>query len=141
MTTLSHERAGVARLHLAMSSRLRSLLAEPRAAAAVADPRLRDRVASIWSDIACMRLMTERSFAQVRQGGQPSGALGSLTKLMWGRTDQRLAELAVDLLGMEATTGRWATQLASSRQTTIAGGTTEINKNIVAEHGLGLPRS
>jgi alkylation response protein AidB-like acyl-CoA dehydrogenase len=102
---------------------------------------VRDRVAAVWADIACMRMMTEHSFAQVRQGVQPSGALGSLTKLMWGRTDQRLAELAVDLLGMEATTtGRWATNLASSRQSTIAGGTTEINKNVVAEHGLGLPR-
>jgi alkylation response protein AidB-like acyl-CoA dehydrogenase len=141
MTTLSHERAGVARLHLGMAKRLDSLLAEPGARAALADPRVRDRVAAVWSDIACMRMMTERSFAQVRQGVQPSGALGSLTKLMWGRTDQRLAELAVDLLGMEATTtGRWATNLASSRQSTIAGGTTEINKNVVAEHGLGLPR-
>jgi alkylation response protein AidB-like acyl-CoA dehydrogenase len=139
MTTLSFERAGVARLHLGMSKRLDALLREPAVAASLHDPRLRDRVASIWSDIACMRMMTDRSFAQMRQG-QPTGSTGSLTKLAWGRVDQRLAELAMDLLGIAGTTSSWATNLASSRQSTIAGGTTEINKNIVAEHGLGLPR-
>ena len=41
---------------------------------------------------------------------------------------------------MEATTGEWAVNLAASRQASIAGGTSEINLNIVAEMGLGLPR-
>ncbi len=140
MTTLSYERAGVARLHLMLTSRLAEVLAEPGVAAALADPRLRDRVASVHSDIACMRYMTDRSLAQQSQG-QPAGAVGSLTKLAWGRADQKLASLAVDLLGARGMeSGTWATNLASARQTSIAGGTTEINLNIVAEHGLGLPR-
>ena len=66
--------------------------------------------------------------------------MGSIAKLMWSLTEQTLAELAVDLLGLEALSGPWAKNLASSRQATIAGGTTEINRNILAEHGLGLPR-
>ena len=74
------------------------------------------------------------------RSGQPTGADGSLTKLAWGRAEQRLSELAVDMLGLAATTGHWAFNLAASRQATIAGGTTEINRNIVAEMGLGLPR-
>lgn len=140
MTTLSHERAGVARLHLMLARRLAALLAEPGVVEALADPRWRDRVAAVHSDIACMRWMTDRSFAQMRRG-QPTGASGSLTKLAWSRAEQRLASLAVDLLGADGMLdGPWPTNLASSRQTSIAGGTTEINRNIVGEQGLGLPR-
>ena len=138
-TTLSFERAGVARLHLGLSRKLDRLLADPRAARALTDPRLRDRVASIYADIACMRWMTNRSLARMRSG-QPTGADGSMTKLAWGRAEQRLSALALDLLGLGATTDEWAINLAASRQATIAGGTTEINLNIVGELGLGLPR-
>jgi len=139
MTTLSFERAGVARLHLGLSRKLADLLAEPAAAEALSDPRIRDRVAGVHADIACMRWMTDRSIAQMRQG-QPTGTTGSLAKLAWCRADQKLAALAMDVVGMAATLGPWATNLASARQSSIAGGTTEINLNIVAEHGLGLPR-
>ena len=145
MTTLSHERAGVARLHLGLRSKLDALLAEasrssePSVDGALRDPRRRQEVARVWSQIACMRWMTERSLAQLRLG-QPTGTAGSLVKLAWSRSDQALATLALDLLGLPGTQGQWATNLASSRSTSIAGGTTEINRNIVAEQGLGLPR-
>ena len=139
MTTLSYERAGVARLHLGLSKKLDHLLAEPGAARALADPRIRDRVAGIYADIACMRWMTNRSLEQERNG-QPSGMAGSMAKLAWGRTEQKLADLAMDLLGEAATLGSWAYNLTAARQTTIAGGTTEINLNILGEMGLGLPR-
>jgi alkylation response protein AidB-like acyl-CoA dehydrogenase len=139
MTTLSFERAGVARLHLGLSKKLARLLEDPAAAAALADPRIRDRVARIYADIACMRWMTNRSLEQMRTD-QPTGPSGSLAKLAWGRAEQRLAELAVDMLGPAGTTGPWAYNLVSARQFSIAGGTTEINLNIVGEMGLGLPR-
>jgi alkylation response protein AidB-like acyl-CoA dehydrogenase len=140
MTTLSHERAGVARLHLSLSERFDELLADAAGHPALADPVLRDRLAGVYTRIACMRWTTMRELQSVATGHQPSPSMGSLTKLMWSQTDQQLAELAVDLLGPRALTDRWAKLLASSRQTSIAGGTTEINRNIVAEHGLGLPR-
>jgi alkylation response protein AidB-like acyl-CoA dehydrogenase len=139
MTTLSYERAGVARLHLGLSRKLADLLDEPAMSTALRDPRNRDRVAAIHSRIACMRWMTDRALAEEREG-HPSSTMGSLAKLAWARADQALAELAVDLLGPAGLSGRWADALVSSRQTSIAGGTTEINKNIIAEHGLGLPR-
>jgi hypothetical protein len=140
MTTLSFERAGVARLHLGLSRKLEHLLSDPDAVASLRNPRIRDRVAGVYADIACMRWMCNRSLAQMRNG-QPTGTDGSLAKLAWGRAEQRLAELAVDMLGTGgAVDGSWAYNLAAARQTTIAGGTTEINLNIIAEMGLGLPR-
>jgi alkylation response protein AidB-like acyl-CoA dehydrogenase len=145
MTTLSHERAGVARLHLDLARRLDQLLAEPAVAAALRDRRVRDRVAGIHSEIACMGWTVDRGFAAVRAGTAPGAADGSMTKLRWGRLNQRIAELGVDLVGGDGVgpdgpAPTWAERLASSRSSTIAGGTTEINLNIVAEHGLGLPK-
>jgi alkylation response protein AidB-like acyl-CoA dehydrogenase len=74
------------------------------------------------------------------RGPRADGTAGSLAKLAWSRADQALAELATDLLGLASLSGDWACNLASSRSTSIAGGTSEINRNIVAEQGLGLPR-
>ena len=138
MTTLSHERAGVARLHLSLARRLDDLLADPRADAGRRDPVLRDRLARVWAAIRCMRYLTERSLSDTTA----AGAAGSLAKLSWAHCDQELADVAVDLIGPAAleANDHWADNLLSVRQASIAGGTTEINKNIVGEHVLGLPR-
>ncbi len=140
MTTLSYERAGVARLHLSISARLDKLLDDAKGRTALADPLLRDRLMSVYARVACMRWTTTRELEAVGLGRQPSASMGSVAKLMWSGIEQDLSELAVDLLGLEALSGHWAQNLAASRQTSIAGGTTEINRNILAEHGLGLPR-
>ena len=138
MTTLSFERAGVARLHLSLANRLDDLLADPRAKAGLEDPVLRERLAGIYADIRCMRFLTERSLSDPAA----AGAGGSLAKLSWAHCDQELASLAVDLIGLDAlvNSDRWGDNLLGVRQASIAGGTTEINKNIVGEHVLGLPR-
>jgi hypothetical protein len=139
MTTLSYERAGVARLHLSLARRLDDLLSDPRAVEGRKDPVLRDRLASVYASIRVMRHLTERSLADSSEG---AGALGSLAKLSWAYCDQELGNLAVDLIGLEALCNhdRWADNFLAVRQASIAGGTTEINKNIVGEHVLGLPR-
>jgi hypothetical protein len=139
MTTLSFERAGVARLHLSLARRLDDLLADPRARAGRNDPVLRDRLARIYASIRVMRHLTERSLAD---SSEAAGALGSLAKLSWAYCDQEFGNLAVDLIGPDALGGedRWAENFLAVRQASIAGGTTEINKNIVGEHVLGLPR-
>ena len=139
MTTLGHERAGVARLHLSLASRLDDLLADPRAAEGRRDPVLRDRLARVWAAIRAMRYLTERSLSDPTAA---AGAVGSLAKLSWAHCDQELADIAVDLIGPAALEAHdhWADNLLSVRQASIAGGTTEINKNIVGEHVLGLPR-
>ena len=139
MTTLSYERAGVARLHLSLARRLSDLLADPRTHAGRKDPVLRERLARIFSSIRCMRYLTERSLSDPAAA---AGAGGSLAKLSWAYCDQELGNLAVDLIGTDALGGedRWAENFLAVRQASIAGGTTEINKNIVGEHVLGLPR-
>jgi alkylation response protein AidB-like acyl-CoA dehydrogenase len=138
MTTLSHERAGVARLHLSLANRLDDLLADERAREGLRDPVLRDRLARVYASIRCMRYLTERSLSDPAA----AGAGGSLAKLSWAHCDQELADVAVDLIGPGALAAGdyWGINLLGVRQASIAGGTTEINKNIVSEHVLGLPR-
>ncbi|MGH9016704.1 MAG: acyl-CoA dehydrogenase family protein [Acidimicrobiales bacterium] len=140
MATLSHERAGVAKLHLGLSRRFEEMLDDARQRSALRDPVVRERIASLYAQIACMRWTTARDLEALGRGATPSPAAGSGTKLMWARIDQELADLAVTLMGLDGLGGRWARNLTSARQASIAGGTTEINRNIVAEHGLGLPR-
>jgi alkylation response protein AidB-like acyl-CoA dehydrogenase len=86
-----------------------------------------------------MRYLTERSLAD---SSAAAGAAGSLAKLSWAHCDQELGNLAVDLIGPAALKADdyWAENFLAVRQASIAGGTTEINKNIVGEHVLGLPR-
>jgi alkylation response protein AidB-like acyl-CoA dehydrogenase len=85
-----------------------------------------------------MRYLTERSLSDPAA----AGAGGSLAKLSWAHCDQELADVAVDLIGPGALAAGdyWGINLLGVRQASIAGGTTEINKNIVGEHVLGLPR-
>lgn len=126
----------MARLHLGLANKLDEPLANPRAGEGLRDPRLRERLTRIYADIACMRFLTERSLADT----SAAGARGSLAKLAWAHCDQELANLAVDLIGLEALGDRWGENLLAVRQASIAGGTSEINRSIVAEHVLGLPR-
>jgi len=61
-------------------------------------------------------------------------------KLVWSQVEQSLGEVAAEVLGAEALGGRWALARLSARSFSIAGGTTQVNKNIVAQRVLGLPR-
>jgi alkylation response protein AidB-like acyl-CoA dehydrogenase len=141
MTTLSHERAGVARLHLELSARFEDLLGAARQTGPIRDAVHRERLARLYADIACLRYSTSREMAAIGQGGQPSAAAGGLAKLAWSQASQALAELAVDMLGSGALLGTsWTHELLLSPAYSIAGGTGDINRNVVAEHALGLPR-
>ncbi len=141
MTTLSHERAGVARLHLDLTARFERLLDAARRRGPIRDAVHRDRLAGLYADIACLRYATTRELAKIGRGGQPSVTMGGLAKLSWASASQELAELAVSILGPEALIGgSWTKTLLMSPACSIAGGTSDINRNVVAEHGLGLPR-
>jgi alkylation response protein AidB-like acyl-CoA dehydrogenase len=139
MTTLSFERAGVAKFHLGLAARFEQLVEEARQSGVTISPTLRDRMVRLYSQIACMRWMTSRELAAIGAGNKPSPAGGSLTKLVWAAASQELADIGFSLFG-DRSANKWTWAMLGSRSSSIAGGTTEINRNIVAEHGLGLPR-
>ncbi len=142
LTTLMNERAG---LGFALQIRLRQLLDDVIAAAAAKglldDPLYADALADIHVRCESIRLLAWKGLTDVERYGQP-GPEGSLVKWLWSETNQRLTQLAADVIGAEALTfgDHWSYELLRARGNTIEGGTTEVLKNIVAERVLGLPR-
>jgi alkylation response protein AidB-like acyl-CoA dehydrogenase len=147
MTTLAYERGTVAKLHLALRAKVRRLLALARetpgrgdAASAADDPVLRQKLARVYLEAELLKLISDRAIS-AELHGRAMGPEGSIAKLVWSETEQHLTEVAADVLGPDALSGPWARDRVYSRALTIAGGTTQVNKNILAQRILGLPRS
>jgi alkylation response protein AidB-like acyl-CoA dehydrogenase len=142
LTTLMNERAG---LGFTLQIRLRQILDDLIAAAAerglLDDPRYADELAELHARCEAIRLMAWKGLTDTERYGQP-GPEGSLVKWLWSDTNQRVTQLAADVVGPEALTAGtlWSYELLRARGNSIEGGTTEILKNIVAERVLGLPR-
>jgi alkylation response protein AidB-like acyl-CoA dehydrogenase len=145
MTTLSHERAGVANLHLGLRARIAELLEVARDALlpngrlAAEDPVVRQRLARLYLEGELLKLLADRAISGAIHGRE-AGPESSIAKLVWSETTQHVGEVAGAVLGPEANTGSWGRERLSTRSSTIAGGTTQVNKNIVAQRILGLPR-
>lgn len=144
-TTLSHERAGAARLYTEMHTRLSELVGDLAGIEVNGRPVLEDaatlrRLGEIALRIKYLEVLCQRSISAILHGGDAFGS-ASLAKTIWGEVGQEIASLAFDLLGSRSGARRWADYRLSSRSLTIAGGTTQINKNITAQRVLGLPRS
>lgn len=143
-TTLSHERAGAARLYAEMQVRLEELVDDLAAAGtgALDDPVTLRRLGELAVRIKYLEVLCQRSISATLHGGSELVALGSasLAKTVWGEIGQDLAALAFDVLGSRDDGLAWANYRLTSRSLTIAGGTTQINKNITAQRVLGLPR-
>jgi alkylation response protein AidB-like acyl-CoA dehydrogenase len=141
-TTLSHERAGAARLYAGMQVQLQDLVSDLADCAADGRPALENsatlrRLGEIAVRISYLELLCKRSISATLHGGDALGS-ASLAKSVWAEVGQELAALAFDVL---PTSDRWADHRLSARSLTIAGGTTQINKGITATRVLGLPRS
>ncbi len=134
--TLSNERAGVANLYLGLRRKLDRLLA---AVGPTDGPIARQALAARYTEARLLELLARRTLGAMLAGRTP-GPEGSVVKLAWAQYEQALAETSIVLLGLDATTGPWAQGLLASRSLSIAGGTTEVNKNIVGERVLGLPK-
>jgi alkylation response protein AidB-like acyl-CoA dehydrogenase len=144
MTTLLHERGTLGfALTGVLEVAMRKLVALTRARG-VDDPLLLDRVAREWIELQALKLTNYRGLTQLMRTGIP-GPEGSVAKLHWSESNQRLTKLALEILGEEAQVrsadgADWQYQQLRSRGNTIEAGTSEILRNIVAERVLGLPR-
>jgi len=139
MSTLSNERGGVATLHLRLRARIRGLIDTARELGLTDDPVVRDRLADLWAEGERLRYLADRSLARAA-AGLPPGPESSVIKIAWSQLGARIPEVAVDVLGMAGLEGPWGLDLLHGRSLPIAGGTTEVNRNIVGERVLGLPR-
>ena len=104
------------------------------------DPTFGGDVVDAWLKAQSYRLYTWGTVTRLRDGGE-MGAAGSVNKVFWSELDVALHETALDLLGAEAEVeSRWLDGYTFSLSGPIYAGTNEIQRNIVAERILGLPR-
>jgi alkylation response protein AidB-like acyl-CoA dehydrogenase len=102
--------------------------------------RARAAFADVWSRCVLLRQFNLGLAARLA-GGARVGFDGSLAKLYWSELEQSVAELGLLLAGPDGLLdGDWTADYLRSRATTIYSGTSEIQRNIVAEKVLGLPR-
>ena len=149
MTTLGHERGGRATVqHLGFEREFWDLADTARNRGKTADPRVRQQLAWAYTQVELMRYGGLRTLSAVA-GGRPPGSEASVTKLFWSEYHKRLGEVAMTIEGPDGLlrptgagypTGRWQNVFLSSRAGTIFSGTSEIQRNIIAERALGLPK-
>ena len=168
MTTLGFERGTSATTgYRRFETELNHIIAAARANGRIADPEIRQRLALAWSKVQIMRINGLRSLTSVVQNRKDFGvaALGATNKIFWSEYHQQVMKLAMDILGMEGQLllgdpgedesvpgyGRRAvnpeypanalqSSFFFSRSETIWGGTSQIQRNIVGERVLGLPK-
>ena len=116
---------------------------------ATRDPLTRQKLAQMWIDTEVFKYTGARAITKLLKGELP-GPEASAGKMMWVEGHQRVQEMAMELQGPYAqlmSGSRWAVEnglwqygFLRSRANSIEGGTTEIQKNIIGERVLGLPK-
>jgi alkylation response protein AidB-like acyl-CoA dehydrogenase len=119
------------------------------AVAALDRPEVADALAQAYVELRLLRLHNWRTLSRLGRGEEP-GPESSLVKLAWSDMTQHLSTTALDVLGDAsplwagaegvADDGRWERQWLWSKAASIAGGTSEVQKTIIGERMLGLPR-
>lgn len=114
---------------------------------AIEDDELARRLATARAEVAALRSMTIAGISRTARTGVP-GPEGSLVRLFHGELHQRVYQLALDVIGADAFRltpvdgdGVWTGPYLQSFAYTIGGGTTDIQRNIIGERVLGLPRA
>jgi alkylation response protein AidB-like acyl-CoA dehydrogenase len=109
------------------------------------DPLIRQKLAQAYLELEILRLNTNRALTSLSKTGVP-GPEGSIQKLYWSEWNQRMQQTAQEILGSygqlsDFDNGVWQYGYLRARGNTIEAGTSEIQRNIIAERVLGLPKS
>ena len=156
VSTLMYERGSYgARLHLLFKRNISRLIELARSVprngrSAGEDPLIRQKLAQCFAEIEIMRLNQLRAFSRTTATGVP-GPEGSIQKIFWSELNQRVQQLAQEILGpyghlLAADShaidkGLWSYGYLRTRGNTIEAGTSEVQRNIIGHFVLGLPRS
>jgi alkylation response protein AidB-like acyl-CoA dehydrogenase len=162
-TTLMHERSGLSGAPRVGRGQVDRVIEDAKANGKWEDASVRQRLIQLLIEERVLQMTNLRSYA-AREAGKPPGAEGSITKLFSSALSQRMSNAAMDVRGMDALTAfrdtvseddfvrymgstegdvpSWAVthMFLWSRAQTILGGTSEIQKNIIGERVLGLPK-
>jgi alkylation response protein AidB-like acyl-CoA dehydrogenase len=158
MATLGFERGTGLGSHVRFSKDLQELIALVKAVGTDADPIIRDRVAQLYAETEVYRHNMYRTLTRLADG-KPIGPEASLNKLYWSEMEHRIFDTGLEVMGTLAELGPKADAIADalgpegseiwdhwhkrywySRAACIYAGTSEIQKNIISERVLGLPK-
>ena len=141
-TTLAHERGTnfPFKEEVVHEGYLARLFAEAARRGSLDDPEVSDGLVDAYVALVVLRTHNWRTLSNLSRGVQP-GPESSWVKLTWSDMTQNLSETALAVLGADSPLwGRWARQWLWSKSASIAGGTSEVQRTIIGERILGLPR-
>ena len=148
-STLSHERGVNPRQLVIHLQHTEELLRTAVETGAFDDTRLRRRLAQAYVEVRLFQLLNWRSLSKLQRGLEP-GPEGSVLKLYWSEMSKRLHSLALDVVGPAAPlwrdaaknpgNGSWQRSWLYYQASSIFAGTNEIQRNVIGERVLGLPR-
>jgi len=155
LTTLMYERLALGfglqmRLRIALESLIdMARRVEKTGRSVTKDPVMRQKIAQLWIDTEALKYTGSRAITKLLKGELP-GPEASTGKMGWVETHQKLQELAMEIEGAYSQLmkgseraidgGVWQHGFLRSRANSIEGGTTEVQKNIIGERVLGLPK-
>ena len=156
ISTLMHERNTLgASLHVNFTRQFHQLVEHAgrmtrNGRPATDDPVVRQKLARCYAEIEIFRITQMRALTKVNQSGVP-GPEGSILKIFWSEYNQRFQQVASEILGPYAQLeegcadapgdGEWSYGFLRTRGNTIEAGTSEVQRNIVGQMVLGLPKS